>query len=64
MSESAIPLEEQIVEVRREVATRRRVYPRWIARGDIPAELAEQRLAAMEAVLETLKRINAPELPL
>lgn len=50
-------LAEQIACVRREIAMRRRVYPRWQADGKISAEKARHELACMEAALATLEAL-------
>lgn len=44
----------QLAEVRRELAFRKLIYPRMIARGTKSREDAEKQIAAMEAVAETL----------
>jgi hypothetical protein len=50
-------LEEQIKSVEREITMRERVYPRWVAAGKMKQEKALFEIAAMRAVLETLKRV-------
>lgn len=47
-------LDAQIFEVRREIEVRKKVFPRWVERGTLKADTAKRRLAAMEAVLQTL----------
>lgn len=54
----------QIECVKREIAMRRRLYPKLIARDKMNATQAEAELKTMSAVLETLEAIAAPELPL
>lgn len=49
-----IPLKAQLAEVRREIALRERVYPRWVLQGKVTQAGAESKLAAMRAVAETL----------
>jgi hypothetical protein len=51
-----VTLAEQIACVERELAMRRRVYPRWVGRGQMKPGAAEEEIRRMEAVLETLKR--------
>lgn len=51
-----VSLERQIACVAREIALRRNVYPKFVASGKIKQETADTELAAMEAVLATLKR--------
>ncbi len=52
-----ITLQEQIACIKRELALRRRVYPRRIQAGRMTAAQAESELARMEAVLQSLRRI-------
>ncbi|HET6886605.1 MAG TPA: hypothetical protein VFH87_01655 [Candidatus Udaeobacter sp.] len=54
----------QIDCVRRELAMRRRLYPKLIASERMNATQAEAELKAMTAVLQTLESISAPELPM
>jgi hypothetical protein len=49
-----VSLDEQIQEVQREIALRKRVYPRWIQEGKIQKEKADLQILTMEAVLWTL----------
>lgn len=49
-----IPIEDQIACVRRELAQRRRVYPRLIKNESMTKDEAEKELHRMEAVLNTL----------
>ena len=49
-------LGEQIACVEREIALRRRVYPRWIESGRLSQRKADIEIAAMEAVLTTVRR--------
>lgn len=61
---------EQIAEVKREMALRQRVYPRWVEQGRMPSAQADAQLAAMAAALATLEavanahRAEQPELGL
>jgi hypothetical protein len=48
---------DMVMEVERELALRRRVYPRLIATGRMKLQQAERQITVMEAVLEEL-RIN------
>ena len=45
-----ITLEEMQEEVKRELATRNRVYPRWIQDGKIKKDVADFRVLVLEAV--------------
>lgn len=50
-----IPLKDQIAEVRRELAIRRRVYPRWVEQNQLTLAAMLRQLARLEAVLATLE---------
>lgn len=52
-----VPLEEQLREVRREIALRERVYPRWIEAGKITKRSAAEKVRAMNAVADTLAEL-------
>ena len=41
----------------REVALRRRAYPKWIIEGRMSQDKADQEIECMEAILEKLKSI-------
>ncbi len=58
---STIPLTAQLACVKREVAMRKRVYPRWIATGKMTKEDADRQTATMEAVAATLEDLVAKE---
>lgn len=47
-------LGQQLEEVERELALRKRVYPSMVARGQMRESLADYHVARMEAVRETL----------
>lgn len=51
----AISLEVQVACVERELRMRERVYPRWIESGRMTRAQALAEIAAMTAVLETLR---------
>lgn len=53
-----ISIEEQIAEVERELKLREHVYPRFIEAKKMRPEKAEKCMAAMRAVLATLKSIK------
>lgn len=55
---STVPLDRQIACVRREVQTRNRFYPRWIAMGKMTQDEADRQIEAMAAVLETLEGLQ------
>jgi hypothetical protein len=52
-------LEEQIKCVEREIAMRRRFYPKWVASGKMKEYAARHEIECMEAVLEGLMLIRA-----
>jgi hypothetical protein len=52
----------QIAELSREMTVRRSVYPRWVAEGKLPPDVASARLGALSAALETLREKLAPKL--
>lgn len=56
MNGRTVPIEDQIAEVEREIALRRSSYGRRVASGAMPRAYADQRIAVMEAVRETLRR--------
>lgn len=58
MDDYTIPLSAQITCVRREIAMRERVYPKWIAADRIKKEVADREVATMKAVLLTLVRLD------
>lgn len=51
---NAIPIAEQITEVKREIALRERVYPAWVRQGKMKQDQCDQLMARMQAVLSTL----------
>jgi len=53
----SVSLARQIEAVEREVAMRRRVYPRRVADGRMTQRQADTETAAMEAVLATLRGV-------
>ena len=56
-----IPLEEQIAEARRELALRRALYPGWVKAGKLTHEDAYRQLAAMAAIVDSLKTLQRLE---
>lgn len=59
----AITLDQQIKEAARELALRRKLYPRWLDTDKMDIDDAEHRLATMEAILNTLKNIQDITVP-
>jgi hypothetical protein len=58
MVERQIPLSVQIKSVEREIAMRRAVYPKRVATKAMKQETADHEIAAMEAVLGTLRSLE------
>ena len=58
-----ITIDEQIAEVKREIAMRNKVYPRWIESGSLPKQKADFQILAMEAVLISLQVIAREKAP-
>lgn len=54
-----VPVEDQIACVERELGFRRRVYPRQVEGKRMTQQMADRELARMEAVLETLKKLDS-----
>lgn len=55
---SEVSIDDQIKCVRRELAMRKTVYPKWTASGKMKPEAAERELAAMQAVHDTLTSLK------
>lgn len=53
-----VPIADQIACVKRELAMRRRVYPRWIADNRMSQAKADKEITAMEAVVATLSEVE------
>lgn len=51
----SVSLQEQIACVKREIAMRARVYPRWVESGKLKQAAADKEIAHMTAVLRTLE---------
>lgn len=54
-----VSLADQVACVKREVALRMRVYPRWVAAGRMTQAKAATEIACMQAVLKTLETLGA-----
>jgi hypothetical protein len=54
MNDYTIPLSVQITCVRREIAFRESLYPKWVEAKRIKKEVADRELVTMRAVLSTL----------
>jgi hypothetical protein len=55
-----VSLELQIKAAERELKMRKSAYPRWVADGRMSLEKADHEIAAMEAIVETLKKLLPP----
>ena len=58
-----ITIDEQIAEVKREIAMRNKVYPKWIEAGSMQKPKADFQILAMEAVLISLQAIAREKAP-
>lgn len=56
---ATVPLDRQIACVGRELGMRRGVYPKWVTAGRMTPAKAAEEIAAMAAVYDTLKRLQA-----
>ena len=63
LSALPVPLTDQIACVEREIAIRRRVYPRRVGNGAMSQDLADRETSTMSAVLETLRQLAATRSP-
>jgi hypothetical protein len=54
-----IGLSEQVAAVAREIAMRKRTYPRWVEANRMTQAKADHEIAAMEAVLATVQQAEA-----
>lgn len=53
-----VSLEAQIACARRELAMRERLYPTWVAGKRLNVFKAEEEIAAMKAIVDTLKGLQ------
>ena len=60
---AVVPVSDQVACVAREIKMRERVYPRWVAAEKMTQAKADAELAAMRAVLETLRTLDAETTP-
>ena len=58
-----ITIDEQLAEVKREIAMRNKVYPKWIEAGSLPRAKADFQILVMEAVLISLQEIAREKAP-
>lgn len=47
--------EEMIREVKREIALRRSLYPKWVSQGRMKREMADWQISVFEDVLEIIE---------
>ena len=57
-----VTIERQLQAAERELALRRRVYPRWIEKKKMTQAKADDEIAAMEAITETLRGLMPAEI--
>jgi hypothetical protein len=60
--ENRFSIDQLHVCARREVAQRKRVYPRLVRTGSMTQETADRELAMMQAIAEFLERQSQPKL--
>ncbi|MDJ0950947.1 MAG: hypothetical protein QNJ94_18705 [Alphaproteobacteria bacterium] len=57
-TEPPIDLREIVKELKREVETRRRVYPRWVAEKRLDKATASRRIVLLETAADVLTRLH------
>lgn len=55
---SEFTLDQQIASLKREIAMRKNVYPKWVTAGKMRAGEAEHEIGAMTAALHTLLNLK------
>lgn len=60
---STVALADQIACVRRELAMRQRVFPRWVSAGKMQQADADREITTMIAVLATLQEVQRQREP-
>ncbi len=58
-----ITIDEQINEVKREIAMRQKLYPKWIEAGSLEKTKADFQILAMAAVLISLQAVAREKAP-
>ncbi len=53
-------IDQQIACVKREIAMRKNVYPKWVTSGRMKAEAADHEINCMTAVLRSLEILVQP----
>lgn len=56
-----VPMQHQRECAERELKMRRRAYPRWVEQGRMTQLQADREIRAMEAVVETLRGLEAKD---
>lgn len=56
-----ISRDDEIQELERELAIRRRVFPRWVSDGRITQAKADRQIAVMASAIESLHRLKGLE---
>lgn len=59
MAKPIVSLSDQWKCAKRELRMRRQVYPRWVAAKRLNEFKAEEEIAAMEAIVQTLEELAA-----
>lgn len=59
----ALSIQTQIECVRREIAIREHVYPKWIENGRMKQAVADHEIEAMKSVLDTLENVLLLAIP-
>lgn len=60
---STVTIADQIACVRREIAMRNKVYPRWVESGRMHRDQADREIESMIAVLATLRAVQREREP-
>ena len=58
-----VPIDDQVLCVKREIRFRERVYPRWVSEARMTKAEADHQLAVMRAVLATLEQLREQQRP-
>lgn len=57
MSERGYTITQQIACVKREIAMRKNIYPKWVMSGRMKAEAADHEINCLTAVLRSLETL-------
>ena len=58
--ERGYTIEQQMACVKREIAMRKNVYPKWVMSGRMKAEAADHEINCLTAVLRSLETLVVP----